>query len=189
MNKNKITRFLQSFVAIPMLAIASPLTGITSIPGPTVVINQSAPTVESEVITTPEETIRKERAEKIDTYFASRNAPLEGYGMKFVEAAEEHDIDWRLLAAISVIESNAGKEACKKATNSVLGYGSCKINFKSIDESIEVVSMKIGGTTSSYYHDEMTTAQILKKYNSVIPTYFQKVTKIMKIIDPTEEIV
>ncbi len=187
MNKHKITRFLQSVVAIPMLAITTPMLGVTAIPSPTVVLSQNA--VESQVITTPEDKIRKERADAIDKFFASRGAPLEGYGMKFVEEAEEHDIDWRLLAAISIIESNGGKQACKKADNSVLGYGSCKMSFKSIDESIELVSMKISGNNSNYYHDQMTTPQILRKYNSVIPTYVQKVTKVMKMIDPSEEIV
>jgi len=189
MNKNKITQFLQSVVAIPLFALAAPLTGMPTALGTTIGLSQNQVTIESQAITTPEEAIRKERAEKIDAFFASRNAPLQGYGMKFVEEAEKNDIDWRLLAAVSVIESNAGKQACKKADNSVLGYGSCKMNFKSIDHSIEVVSMKIGGKDSRYYHDEMTVPQILRKYNSVIPTYVQKVTKVMKMIDPTEEIV
>jgi len=189
MNKQKITRFLQSFVAIPMFAVTTPLVGVTPLPSPIVAPSVNISAIEVPVITTQEIEIRKKRALAIDEFFASRNAPLEGYGMKFVEEAEKNDIDWRLLAAISVIESNAGKQACKKADNSVLGYGSCKIDFKSIDHSIEVVSMKISGNDSRYYHNEMTTPQILRKYNSVIPTYVQKVTKVMKMIDPTEEIV
>ena len=189
MNKQKITRFLQSFVAIPMFAVTTPLSSVTPLPSPTVATTINIPAIEVPVITTQEMEIRKKHAEAIDTFFASRNSPLEGYGMKFVEEAEKNDIDWRLLASISVIESNAGKQACKKADNSVLGYGSCKIDFKSIDHSIEVVSMKISGNDSRYYHDKMTTPQILRKYNSVIPTYVQKVTKVMKMIDPTEEIV
>ncbi len=171
-----------------MLAISTPMLGVTSIPSPSVILSQNN-VVESSPITTDGDKIRKERAAAIDKFFASRNAPLEGYGMKFVQEAEKNDLDWRLLAAISVIESNAGKEACKKVDNSVLGYGSCKIDFKSIDHSIEVVSMKIGGTGSRYYHDKMTIPQILKKYNSVIPTYLQKVTKVMKMIDSREEII
>lgn len=189
MNKKTITRFLQSFVAIPMLAITTPLAGVSPLPSPTVAPTVNISAIEVPVITTQAMEIRKQRAEKIDAFFASRNSPLEGYGMKFVEEAEENGIDYRLLAAISVIESNAGKQACKKADNSVLGYGSCKIDFKSIDHSIEIVSMKISGNDSRYYHNKMTTPQILRKYNSVIPTYVQKVTKVMKMIDPTEDIV
>ncbi len=172
-----------------MLAVATPLIGVSPLPSPIAIISQNTSTVEAPAITTQEAETRKKHAEAIDKFFASRNAPLEGYGMKFVEAAEKNNIDYRLLAAISVIESNAGKQACKNADNSVLGYGSCKIDFKSIDESIDVVSMKIGGNSSSYYHDKMTTPQILRKYNSVIPTYVQKVTKVMKMIDDSEEIV
>jgi hypothetical protein len=189
MNKNKIKKFLRSITTVPLLAVVIPFSGMATMPVTALGLNQNQVVVETQVIITPEEAIKKERAEKIDKFFAARNAPLEGYGMKFVQEAEENDLDWRLLAAISVIESNAGKQACKKATNSVLGYGSCKMNFKSIDESIETVSMKIGGNGGSrYYHDEMTLAQILRRYNSVIPTYYQKVTMVMKMIDPTEEI-
>lgn len=189
MNKHKIRQYLQSIVAIPMFAVATPLIGVSPLPSPAIVISQNTPAAEVSVITTQEAETSKKRAEAIDAFFASRNSPLEGYGMKFVEEAEKNDIDWRLLAAISVIESNAGKQACKKADNSVLGFGSCKMDFKSIDHSIEVVSMKISGNDSKYYHKEMTTPQILKKYNSVIPTYVQKVTKVMKMIDDSEEIV
>lgn len=141
-------------------------------------------------ITTQEQEIRKERAQAIDTFLEKRKSSLAGYGMKFVEEAEKNGIDYRLLVSISGRESSFAKDGqvCKGAKNSVFGYGSCKINFKSIDESIEVVSRKIGGE-SKHYHSEMTTYQILRKYNTVIPNYPNEVIRIMKMIDDSEEIV
>ncbi len=188
MHKQKINRFLRSLVTVPMFAIVMPVYGVMPLSIPTVAPIQTISAVEVPVITTQEIETRKKRAEAIDAFFASRNAPLEGYGMKFVEEAEKNDLDWRLLAAISVIESNAGKQACKKADNSVLGYGSCKMDFTSIDHSIELVSRRIGGD-SKYYHKDMTIPEILRKYNSVIPTYVQKVTGVMKMIDASEPII
>jgi len=181
MHKQKINRFLRSLVTIPMFAIVMPVYGVIPLSTPTVVPIETISAVEVPVITTQELETRKKRAEAIDAFFASRNAPLEGYGMKFVEEAEKNDIDWRLLAAISIIESNGGKQACKKANNSVLGYGSCKMDFTSIDQSIELVSRKIGGE-SKYYHKDMTTDQILRKYNSVIHNYPDKVKIVMERI-------
>lgn len=173
-----------------MLAVATPLVGVSPIPSPAVVLDQNAVN-EATVITTPEALDRKERAEKVDALLASYNSPLEGYGMKFVLEADKNNIDWRLLPAIAGVESTFGRHACKKATNSFLGYGSCKINFKSVDESIERVSASLGGNLDStaHHYEGKNTKQILGKYNSVIPTYTSKVIRIMKMIDDTEEIV
>jgi hypothetical protein len=191
MNKQKIRGFLQSFVAIPMLAIAFPTTGIGTIINTATILNNDN-TVETSTITTPEDTIRKEKADAIDSYFDKYGAPLKGYGMKFVQEAENHGLDYRLLPAIAMRESTGGLHACKKATNSVFGYGSCKISFDSIDKSIEIVAESLGGDNpnTAHHYDGKTTIQILKKYNSVIPNYSGQVVKIMKDIkDDGEEII
>jgi len=190
MNKQEITHYLQSIIAIPMLAIAVPLTGVSAVPSLTAV--NSNITKENSVIITQEEVERKEeeaerkeKADLIDNFFESYEAPLEGHGMEFVVEAEKNDIDWRLLPAIAMRESTGGIHACKKVANSVFGYGSCKMSFNSIDESIEVVAKSLGGnnpTTASHY-DNKTTLQILKKYNSVIPSYTSEIVKLMKKIN------
>lgn len=190
MNKKTVIRFLQSFVAIPMLAITTPLAGVASLPSATVTMNQNNVS-ESSLITTEEDKVLNERAEQIDALLASYNSPLQGYGKKFVIEAQKNDIDWRLLPAISGVESTFGRHSCKKAKNSFLGYGSCKIDFKSVDDAIEKVSESLGGNNenTAHHYEGKTTAQILRKYNSVIPTYTSKVIRIMKMIDDEEEIV
>ncbi len=190
MNKQKIIRYLQSIVAIPMLAVVLPLTGISAITD-TTTFSANKVEVGSPVITTQEDQILKKKAEAIDALLASYDSPLEGYGEKFVVEAEKNDIDWRLLPAIAGVESTFGRHACKKATNSFLGYGSCKINFKSADDAIEKVSASLGGNNenTARHYDDKNTVQKLKKYNSVIPTYSSKVIRIMKMIDDKEEIV
>jgi len=187
MNKKTI-KFLQSFVAIPLIAASMPLNGIVATPVTITVLNQKDSVSEVSLITTEEMEIRKERAEAIDTYFEKIKAPLAGYGMKFVVEAEFHDIDWRLLPAIAMAESTGGIHACKKVPNSVFGYGSCKFGFDSIDKSIEVVAESLGGNnpkTAKYYAGK-TTEQILKTYNPdrYAPGYTTKVMKIMAKIGP-----
>jgi hypothetical protein len=194
MSKQKITRFLQSFVAIPLLAVGSPLAGIASIPQvaptPTTVLVSNTTAADTQAITTQEE-IREEHAKAIDTFLESYKSPLAGYGMKFVTEAEKNDIDWRLLVAIAGRESTFDLFPCKSVTNSFFGYGSCKINFKSVDAAIEKVSASLGGNdpATARHYDGKTTLQILRKYNSIIPNYPQEVIRIMKKIDKTDPII
>lgn len=171
-----------------MLAIAIPLSGIPSISSITAINNNI--TSENSVITTQEEVVRKEKAELIDVYFKEHDAPLEGYGMKFVVEAEKNDIDWRLLPAIAMRESTGGKQACKRVPNSVFGWGSCKISFESIDKSIEIVAKNLGGNNpnTDHHYEGKTTEQILRKYNSYIKNYPAEVLRIMEDISPIKTI-
>jgi len=193
MNRKKIIRQLQSIIAIPMLAIAMPLAGVSSILNTTV--NPIQIMGENSVITAQEEVTRKEKADAVDSFFAKYNTPLEGYGMKFVLEAEKNDIDWRLLPAISFRETTGGIHSCKsvKAPNNNFGWGSCKIGFDSVEESIEHISKTLSGNNpkSKYYSNDMTTEQILKRYNPdyIIPGYSKQVMKIMEMIHSTEGIV
>jgi hypothetical protein len=136
---------------------------------------------------TQEQITMRLRADKIDAYFRDRNMPLEGYGMKMVQVAEENNIDWRLLPAISVIETTGGKNICKskEGANNPFGYGSCKIAFDNINESIEIVGRNLGGNnprTASYYKNKDLDG-VLKSYNSVIPTYNKKIRSVMDRIE------
>lgn len=174
---------------MPLFALAS-LSGVSEIPTSFDALKNL--TSENSVIIAQDEVIRKEKAALIDNYFALYNAPLEGHGMKFIVEAEKNDIDWRLLPAIAMRESTGGIHACKRVPNSVFGYGSCKISFKSIDDSIEIVARSIGGNNpkTAHHYDDKTTIQILKKYNSYIPNYSKQVVKMMeKIQDDGVEII
>lgn len=130
------------------------------------------------------------RAQKIDAYFRERNMPLEGFGAKMVEVAEENDIDWTLIPAIAVRESTGGKNACKQVKNNPFGWGSCKIGFKSMDEAIETIGKNLGGNNpkTAVHYDEKEVKEILQSYNppSVVPLYADQVMKIMDRIENQE---
>lgn len=197
MNKQKIISYLQSIVAIPMLAVALPLTGVQSITDMASVINNKIEIPNSAITTQEKEDLKIaiERAKQVDAFFKKYNAPLAGYGMKFVTEAKINDIDWRLLPAIAMRETTGGKQACKnpKAPNNNFGWASCKSGFESVDKSIEHISRTLSGNNanSTHYKDGMTTDKILKKYNPdyIIPGYSKQVIKIMKMINDNEEIV
>jgi len=194
MNNKKLIRFVESFLILPVAMSASfgNVSNIDQAPAPQVVLSQQMNMEANGLLAfnqamsqSAESPSQEDKAKAIDSFFKEHNMPLEGTGLKMVQEAEKNDIDWRLLPAISVIESTGGKHACKKVTNSFFGWGSCKINFKSKEQAIEVVAKNLGGNnpnTDQHYADK-TTEQILKKYNSVIPTYIQKVTKVMDEIE------
>ncbi len=99
----------------------------------------------------------KDKEEKIEKYLSKRNAPLAKYAQEFVKAADHYGIDYRLVAAISVIESNGGKHTFK--SYNAWGWG--KSGFKSWKDGIWAVSKGL----AKYYASGRTTPQ------SIAPSY------------------
>jgi hypothetical protein len=191
MKKNNLIRFVQSLVLLPAMSMQLGMANINStqispsslVQKVNIEVNGKSALNQAALV---EAQILKAKAEAIDTYFADRNMPLEGNGLKMVQEAEKNGLDWRLLAAISVRESTGGKNECKKVTNSAFGWGSCKINFKSHEEAIETVARNLGGNNpnTSYHYDNKTTKEILRAYNppSIVPKYAEQVISIMDAI-------
>lgn len=122
------------------------------------------------------------RTAAIDRYMRDRSMPLAGYGALMVAQADEYDIDWRLLPAIAIRESSGGKFSCG---NNPFGWASCRIDFKSIEEAIDIVAWNFGGhnpNTAAYYKGD--TPEKLQSYNgTVIPRYPTEVMRIMERIE------
>ena len=133
---------------------------------------------------------KKAKAEAIDAYFAERNMPLKGVGMKMVEEAEKNNLDWRLLPAIAVRESTGGKNECKRVPNNAFGWGSCKIGFESNEQAIETVAKNLGGNNpnTAHHYDDKETKEILQAYNppSIVLRYAEQVMAIMDVIGEPE---
>ena len=105
----------------------------------------------------PEEVAYNSKVSKIKKYLSSRDAPLAKYSEEFVKAADYYDIDYRLVAAISIIESSGGKHTFKPYN--AWGWG--KSGFDSWKDGIWTVSKGLG----KYYSLGMTTPQ------SIAPNY------------------
>lgn len=82
------------------------------------------------------------RVTALANYLNSQNSPLAPYSVDFVEIADKYGLDWRLVAAISGVESTFGKHI---PTNSFNAYGWAGGNYKfaSWKDSIEVVSKSL----------------------------------------------
>lgn len=119
-----------------------------------------------------------ERAQMLDDYFDKYDMPLYGYGKKFVESADRNNIDWRLLAAISVKESTGGKFIAPGSYNA-FGWGSGSVKFDSYDHAIDYINNKF---TNGKYYKGKSIEGILKTYNppTVEPEYSNRVIRIME---------
>ena len=202
MQNKKLIRFVESFVLLPMMTVSMPIGNLTK--DSTVSNTLVSPTVLSQKLNIEADSLLafnqvaeqkakdlKSKADAIDAFYKEHNMPLEGTGMKMVQEAEKNGIDWRLLPAISVIESTGGIHACKKVSHSFFGWGSCKINFESDEKAIEVVAMNLGGNNpnTDHHYAGKTTKEILQKYNppSIVPKYADKVIKVMDEIGTNVE--
>jgi hypothetical protein len=85
------------------------------------------------------------KVSQIRSYLSKKNSPLAEYAEEFVKASDEYGIDYRLVAAISIIESGGGKH-CFRPYNA-WGWG--KSGFDSFKDGIWQVSKGL----SKYYAD------------------------------------
>ena len=89
------------------------------------------------------------RVKILEKYFKEQNSPLEPYAKDFVANADKYNIDWRLVAAISGVESTFGK-AIPSFSYNAWGwgiYGDKVTRFSSWNQGIETVS---AGLRQSY---------------------------------------
>ncbi len=96
------------------------------------------------------------KVENIRKYLAGRNAPLADYAEEFVKAADYYSIDYRIVAAISVIESGGGKHNFK--AYNAWGWG--KSPFENWTDGIWSVSAGI----SRYYSRGLTRPELIAPY-------------------------
>lgn len=112
------------------------------------------------------ETIQKSdaRAKLIENFFKDYQAPLDKYGDLFVRVADKYNLDWRLLPAISMQESNGGRRIISGSFNA-FGYGiygKLITRFSGWEEAIERVGRAL---REDYLNQGLKTPQtIMAKY-------------------------
>jgi len=112
--------------------------------------------LEEAVSTRAQDSEKMKKIENVKTYLLKRTSPLAEYAEEIVNAADEYGIDYRLVAAISIIESSGGKHTFR--TYNAWGWG--KMNFSSWEEGIWTVSKGLG----KYYSRGLTTPQRISVY-------------------------
>jgi len=79
------------------------------------------------------------RAVKLKAYLASHNSPLTDYADQFVNSADQYQIDWKLVPAITGVESTFGKRIPFNSYNAY-GWSNGAYQFESWEQSIDHVS-------------------------------------------------
>jgi len=114
-------------------------------------------------------------------FFEKYNSPLKDYAWYFVFWADEYQIDWRLVPAISGVESTFAKHMPKNSFNAY-GWANGAYRFDSWESSIEIVSK----TLRQKYYDRGADSpkEIAKIYAPPSKTWAWKVEYFMNKIDP-----
>jgi len=106
--------------------------------------------------------VDQEKVRKIRTFLKQRGAPLASEAEYFVKTADDFGIDYRLVAAVSIIESSGGKY-CYRPYNA-WGWGGQGNAFvwSNWREGIYIVSRGLG---RYYVGGARTPEQIGRRYN------------------------
>ncbi len=104
------------------------------------------------------------RAKIIEDFFKGYKAPLSDFADEFVSVAQKYNLDWRLLPAIAMQESNGGRKVIEDSNNP-FGYGiygGAVLKFSSFEEAIERVGR---GLREDYLNKGLKTPkEIMAKY-------------------------
>lgn len=97
--------------------------------------------------------------------YDSPMVPYDYYGQKLVEIADRYNLDFRLLPAISMKESNLCKKTHSEAPHNCLGFGIHErgtLDFESYEAGFE----RAGKELRAYYINQgrITPEQIMRKY-------------------------
>lgn len=104
------------------------------------------------------------RAKIIENFFKNYKSPLLSYGDFFVQVADKYRLDYRIMPAIAMQESNGGQKVINNSHNP-FGYGiygNLVIRFSSWEEAIE----RVGRALREDYLSKglITPTQIMAKY-------------------------
>src|SRR6185369_7771030 len=174
---------LYSFVTI---SVAVTLSSIAALMLPQTAFAATA--APSAVFVTPTELHNRDdkRAQLLRSYLESKNSPLAPYAETFVLEADKNNIDWKLVAAISGLESSYGVHIPANSYNG-WGYGVYGDNvrrFDSWDDGIAVVS---GALRNDYMNkwNAKTIPEIGRLY-AASPTWAVRVQSFMDSINAYE---
>jgi hypothetical protein len=123
------------------------------------------------------------RAKELQAYLEERNSPLSPYAANFVEQADNYQLDWKLVAAISGLESGFGKQI---PANSYNGwgwgiYGDHVLRFNSWPEAIQTISK---GLREGYLKDNPESdPYVIGPTYAASPTWAVRVSYFMDQIE------
>lgn len=137
----------------------------------------------AEFVTEPKPAGEDRRVKILSEYLDSHSSPLASSANEFVEQADRYEVDWKLVAAISGVESTFGHKIPNSSYNAWGWgvYGTNVIYFTSFAEGIETISR---GLRQDYMN--RSGAQDVYQIGSIYaasPTWASRVTHLMEKIE------
>lgn len=127
--------------------------------------------------------VQDERVRKLEAYFAKHNSPLKPYAYEFVYYADVYQLDWKLVPAISGVESTFGKHIPFNSYNAY-GWANGAYKFTSWENSIEHVTKTL---REKYYDRGLTTVPKMSRvYCPPNPAWGLKVQYFMTQIESVQ---
>ncbi|PIU33024.1 hypothetical protein COY29_00145 [Candidatus Woesebacteria bacterium CG_4_10_14_0_2_um_filter_39_14] len=121
------------------------------------------------------------RLEKLTAFLEKYDSPLVPYAETFVFMADKYQIDWKLLPAITGVESTFGKQIPFNSYNAY-GWNNGNYRFQSWEDSIEIVSKAL---KEKYYNRGLDNPyKIGRVYAPPSPFWGNRVNNFMKMIEP-----
>jgi hypothetical protein len=117
------------------------------------------------------------RLTSLRKFFLTLNCPLVSAAEMFVAEADSHNLDWRLLPSLAIIESSGGKAS---HGNNIFGWNNGHAAFPTLGAAIHQVAKTLAN--GSAYKNKSLMA-LLRTYNPV-QGYAEKVQLMMSRIDP-----
>ena len=117
------------------------------------------------------------RLNALRKFFLTINCPLAPVAELFVAEADSHNLDWRLLPSLAIIESGGGRVS---KGNNIFGWNNGYASFPTLGAAIHQVAKTLAN--GSAYRNKGLMA-ILRTYNPVVG-YAERVQLMMSQIAP-----
>lgn len=124
------------------------------------------------------------RAKILAEYFTSYNSPFEYHAQTFVDAADKYGLDWKLVPAISGVESTFGKQSYGFNAWGWGIYGDNRLSFDSWTDGINTVSE---GLKKGYVDKGLTDPYSMNRVYAASKSWGWRVDYFMKDIDRFKE--
>lgn len=120
------------------------------------------------------------RVEKLTEFLKAYGSPLAPYAQQFVDSADKYRLDWKLVPAITGVESTFGKQIPAGSYNAY-GWANGVYYFQSWEQSIELVSKTLKEKYAERGLD--TPAKMGPVYAPPSKTWAGKVVYFMNLIE------
>lgn len=120
--------------------------------------------------------LKDPRSTRLEAFFKAYDCPGPFHIQEYLQAADSHALDYRILPAISLVESTCG---AYERMNNRWGWDSVQSGFDSIPAGIDYISEQLA--EAPQYRGK-TVKEKLFTYNP-LPQYVRKVERLMREIE------